>query len=91
MEIDANAMRWHKSSYSQGNGECVEVGFLDAVAWRKSSYSQVNGECVEVALGARFVAVRDTKDGGRGPILAVSPDAWAAFVEAARAGEFGGG
>jgi hypothetical protein len=113
MTVDASKFRWRKSSYSQVNGACVEVGFLDAAPWRKSSYSKLNGncvevavvdddpawhtssyskangECVEVAVGARVVAVRDTKDDGRGPILVVSPEAWAAFVGAARGGEFG--
>jgi hypothetical protein len=38
---------WRKSSYSGGNGNCVEVAYTD---WRKSSYSDANGNCVEVAF-----------------------------------------
>jgi hypothetical protein len=47
-------LAWRKSSYSAGNGECVEV------AWRKSSHSADNGECVEVA--STLAAIRDSKN-----------------------------
>ncbi|MBB5913553.1 hypothetical protein BJY24_002420 [Nocardia transvalensis] len=56
--------------------------------WRKSTYSGPDGNCVEVAfLVDGNVAVRDTKDGGRGPELAFAPGAWDAFV--VRVGEGG--
>jgi hypothetical protein len=77
---------WRKSSYSTGNGgECVEVA-----AWRKSSRSTANGgECVEVAgrpqRGA--VALRDSKDPD-GPVLAVTPQNWAAFTGQVKSGVF---
>jgi hypothetical protein len=35
---------WRTSSYSIGNGECVEV----RSEWRKSSHSMGNGNCVEI-------------------------------------------
>jgi hypothetical protein len=50
------------------------------LAWFKSSYSDGSGgECIEVAAGPATVHVRDSKD-QRGPTLAFSPAAWAAFV-----------
>lgn len=60
---------WKKSSYSIGNGQCLE--------WRKSSYSTFNGNCMEVAPG---VLVRDTKDDGAGPVLRFSAPAWGEFI-----------
>jgi hypothetical protein len=48
--------------------------------WRKSSYSTNGGQdCVEVA-GDDAVLIRDTKDRERGPVLRVSPEAWAKFT-----------
>lgn len=50
--------------------------------WRKSSYSGANGgQCVEVGTITDTVVVRDTKDNGTGPVLAVSPTAWKRFAE----------
>ncbi len=74
--------RWRSSSYSGGNGACVEV----AVAWRTSSYSSANGECIEVAADAG-VLVRDTKD-REGPLLAFAPDVWRRFAGHVKAGPF---
>ncbi|MGW6506581.1 DUF397 domain-containing protein [Streptomyces niveus] len=50
-------------------------------AWRTSSYSGSNGgECVQVAVGIPgIVPVRDSKN-PTGPVLALSPAAWAHFV-----------
>ncbi|MET8283655.1 MULTISPECIES: DUF397 domain-containing protein [Streptomyces] len=46
----------------------------------KSSHSSGNGECVEVARNIPgTVAVRDSKDVD-GPIVVVTPSAWAAFA-----------
>ncbi|MGH3872954.1 MAG: DUF397 domain-containing protein [Pseudonocardiaceae bacterium] len=64
---------WHTSSYSYGNGNCVQVG------WRTSSYSCGNGDCVQVAPAPGRVLVRDSKDPA-GPALAVPTPAWHAFV-----------
>ncbi|WP_432247883.1 DUF397 domain-containing protein [Streptomyces sanyensis] len=74
----APELLWRKSSYSSGEGgQCVEV------AWRKSSYSGAEGgECVEVAATPGTVHVRDSKQLG-GPVLSVSPRAWAGLVELA--------
>ena len=48
--------------------------------WRKSTYSLSNGNCVEVGTGQALVAVRDSTDPD-GPVLDVSPRAWADFTE----------
>lgn len=76
---------WRTSSYSGGNGGCVEVAFT---GWRTSSRSGGNGDCVEVATGGELVGVRDSKD-RTGPVLAVRPEQWSAFLTGVRRGEFG--
>ncbi|QIZ35890.1 DUF397 domain-containing protein [Saccharopolyspora sp. ASAGF58] len=73
------AILWRKSSYSQGQGTCVEVG------WRKSSYSPHNDNCVEVGVGFDAVGIRDTKDRDGGH-LAVTPARWQAFLRAVKDG-----
>ena len=72
-----NAPSWRKSTFSGGEGNCVEV----ANPWRKSTRS-VNS-CVEVARDS-VVLVRDTKLGEDSPVLAVTPAAWTAFVNRIR-------
>ncbi|MEU4897601.1 DUF397 domain-containing protein [Streptomyces sp. NPDC044780] len=53
---------------------------VSGLAWFKSSYSGAEGgQCVEVAAGTGVVHVRDSKD-VVGPVLTVSPEAWADFV-----------
>jgi len=42
---EMSGIRWRKSSRSNDDGACVEVGRV----WRKSSRSQEYGACVEVA------------------------------------------
>ncbi len=71
--VEPDRIVWHTSSYSCGNGACVQVG------WRTSSYSCGNGDCVEVAPAPDRVLVRDSKDPD-GPALAVSTPAWRAFL-----------
>ncbi len=78
--------RWHKSSYSNDSGNCVEVG--TAVTWRKSSYSASSGNCVEVAVKDITIGVRDSKLHGRGPVLKFSSAAWKVFLTAAKNGEY---
>ncbi|MEU2312015.1 DUF397 domain-containing protein [Streptomyces albidoflavus] len=70
---------WFKSSYSGSEGgNCIEVAY----DWRKSSHSSdAGGACVEVAAHPSKVHVRDSKVPA-GPVLDVTPAAWAAFVHA---------
>jgi hypothetical protein len=50
------------------------------LVWFKSSYSGAEGgDCVEVAAGTAAVHVRDSK-AVAGPVVTVSPEAWAEFV-----------
>ncbi|MET7762641.1 DUF397 domain-containing protein [Streptomyces sp. NPDC005393] len=54
---------------------------VDGLRWFKSSYSGSDGgDCVEVAAGVDAVYVRDSKAAGRGPVLQVGQDEWAAFL-----------
>ncbi|WP_371794871.1 DUF397 domain-containing protein [Streptomyces sp. NBC_01718] len=53
------------------------------LAWFKSSYSGAEGgDCVEVANAIGAVHIRDSKVAA-GPVLTVSPHAWAGFVGSA--------
>ncbi|MBA2806043.1 DUF397 domain-containing protein [Streptomyces sp. KM273126] len=56
---------------------------LSNARWRKSGYSDGNGgSCVEVADGVPgIVPVRDSKVPD-GPLLLISPAAWAEFIGA---------
>ncbi len=55
--------------------------------WRKSSASDpVN--CVELAPTTYGVAMRDTKDRGRGPILHFTRHEFHAFMAGCKAGDF---
>ena len=60
------------------SGELAAVG---AAPWRTSTRSTSNGgSCVETATIGAAVAIRDTKDGGHGPVLRFTPTAWHAFT-----------
>jgi hypothetical protein len=81
---DLSNARWHKSSYSNGDGgNCVEVAshFIGAAQWRKSTYSDGNGgSCLEVADGVTgVIPVRDSKV-PQGPVLLIGPAAWTKFI-----------
>jgi hypothetical protein len=68
----------------------VTASDFRGASWHKSSYSGSNGgECVEVAEVPGWVGIRDSKQHGRGLVLAVTPAAWAAFRHGVRDGEFG--
>jgi len=52
---------------------------------RKSTYSGGSSECVEVGVADHgHVLVRDTKGRGRGPVLRLSPRAFADFITRVR-------
>ncbi|MGB8962206.1 MAG: DUF397 domain-containing protein [Pseudonocardiaceae bacterium] len=72
--FEPDSIVWHTSSYSRGNGDCVQVG------WRTSSYSTNNGDCVQVAPAPGRVLVRDSKN-PTGPTLAVPNPAWRTFLQ----------
>jgi hypothetical protein len=56
--------------------------------WRKSTRSSANG-CVEVAMLANgTVAVRDSKNRDRWPVLMFTAHEWEAFIGGTRDGEF---
>ncbi|MQY17796.1 DUF397 domain-containing protein [Nocardia macrotermitis] len=58
----------------------MKLDTTDAV-WFKSRHSGPDGNCVEVAfLRDGNVALRDTKDHGRGPMLGFTPGEWDSFV-----------
>lgn len=57
--------------------------------WRKSSLSSGGDNCVEVAMAADgSIGVRDSKQGGLGPVLEFTPAEWDAFVGGVAQGEF---
>jgi hypothetical protein len=60
---------------------------LQGAAFRKASECS-DKTCVEVAITADAIGVRDSKDKGRGPVLAFTPDEWASFLNGAKTGEF---
>ncbi|MDX3694303.1 DUF397 domain-containing protein [Streptomyces europaeiscabiei] len=81
--MSTTELAWFKSSYSSGgSGDCVEV----ALPWFKSSYSSGSGDdCVEVAVTLpHTIHIRDSKN-TTGPLLTLSPTAWADFVPYAAA------
>ena len=62
---------------------------LSRAQWRKATKSQANGNCVELAqLSGGRVAVRDSKDGGLGPVHIYTAAEIAAFFDGVKAGEF---
>ena len=62
---------------------------LTGARWRKGTRSNDQGTCVEVAfLPDDRVALRDSKDSGRGPALVFTPAEWDAFVGGLADGEF---
>lgn len=83
-----DTFNWRKSSYSAGQGNCLEVtGVLAATAaWRKSSHSGQGNTCVEMARHqVRTVAVRDSKNPGHGHVPFRS-EAWRTLIDGIKAG-----
>lgn len=85
VNVDLAGALWRKSTYTQSNGECVEVAFPDA-DWRTSTRTQSNGACVEVALKPSIAGIRDSKQPDGGVVLAGFP-AWDAFRQAVKRAE----
>jgi hypothetical protein len=65
---------------------------MNREALQGAEFRKANGcadkSCVEVAIAGDVIGIRDSKDNGRGPVLAFTRDEWAAFLGGARSGEF---
>ena len=62
---------------------------MERNVWRKASASGNNGsQCVEVMITGTAVRVRDTKDGGSGPVHEYTHAEWTAFLDGVKKGEF---
>jgi hypothetical protein len=56
--------------------------------WKKSSLSDYNGSCVEITrLPDGRVAVRDTKDNKKGPVMTYGPKAWEGLLHSIKAND----
>ncbi len=60
----------------------------DTTPWIKARRSDDGKNCVEQRRHAGTIEVRDTKDGGTGPVLRFTPAEYAAWLDGARKGEF---
>jgi hypothetical protein len=56
--------------------------------WHRAVASKANGNCVEVMETETGFLVRDTKDGGDGPVLSFTHVEWDAFLAGVNRGEF---
>jgi hypothetical protein len=60
------------------------------IAWRKSSHSGDDyGQCVELAAVSGMIGIRDSKQGGDGPVLEFSRAEMSTFLGALKAGRPG--
>ena len=60
----------------------------DTTPWVKARASDDGQNCVEQRRNGGMVEVRDSKDGGAGPVLRFTPAEYAAWLDGARRGEF---
>jgi hypothetical protein len=79
MSENVRGAAWRKSTYSNGQGQCVEVG----TTWRKSTHSNGSGNCVEVGTASRAILVRDTTNRS-GATLTIPAPAWEALLAGLR-------
>jgi hypothetical protein len=75
MNENVRGMGWRKSSYSNGQGQCVEVG----KSWRKSAHSNGQRACAEIAPTPHAILIRDTANRS-GPTLTIPAPAWRALL-----------
>lgn len=61
---------------------------MNKTEWIKAGASAAEGQCVEMRRHGDRIEVRDTKDGGRGPVLRFTPAEFAAWLDGVRKGEF---
>lgn len=80
MSENVRGVAWRKSTHSNGQGQCVEVG----TTWRESTHSNGSGNCVEVGAGTREILVRDTTNRS-GATLTIPAPAWQALLARVRA------
>ncbi|MFF2377112.1 DUF397 domain-containing protein [Streptomyces xiamenensis] len=73
-------MPGRRSSTSSSTRQKGHPGTTESPHWFTSSYSNNGGNCIEVAHLETQVVIRDTKQAGVGPVLAMPAAAWAAFV-----------
>lgn len=67
----------------------AEPASFEPRAWRKSTFSNPSQNCVEFCdLPDGGVALRDSKQGGKGPELHFTGSEWNAFLAGAKTGEF---
>ncbi|AEV85771.1 hypothetical protein ACWT_4749 [Actinoplanes sp. SE50] len=62
------------------------VNLADA-QWRKSTKSNANGGCVEIAQVDGFVAIRDSRNPDREPLIFDATE-WDCFLDGVAKGEF---
>jgi hypothetical protein len=78
----------NNDAYYESHG--VTSAEIANALWCKSSFSGYNGNCVEVSRlrSSSRVAVRDTKDREKGPVLLFTPASWSTFIAGAKNGDF---
>jgi hypothetical protein len=60
----------------------------DTTPWIKAAASDDGAHCVELRRHDGMIEVRDTKDGGAGPVLRFTSAEFAAWLDGAGKGEF---